>query len=779
MKRRYEFASSSEREKSLVVKLLSFAGVLLVLSLGYALWREYTRVTPLNPDRESGTILPIQTDISETGIGLSNVHEVDAWAEQIGGFSNDDGVFEVKIPLQMVDRPDVNHADPSVPGTIQYYLSQLRMKPADMKARIVLPEGHYYLYGDLGIRIVGMSNIELVGMGKASVIVAPNSIYGYAVEGQYPELEYWQSIVEDLGNTITVINSERVLLSHFRIEGQRQRAIIPDNILLAGAHNSGIALLGVSPEYCVEDKQKIGRVQRLQVEDVVIEDTVMMGIVGFGEISHVSIVDNRIMNTGSSGVQFEWFSYGIISEDDPYTRMLRGIPRDLTIEGNEILNSGSDLYKAGGVLWKDLDPGDDFQISKVGIRLSGVENILVQDNTIIGAREQGILLWSGDRKFVDEYSPNRPLINGYPIAQYPDDPFTHDNRVLSNTIELLQSIDVLKPGIEITNWQRSRSASHDREYVLMSDNVIAGNTLRGTNGISIRGKGVYRTEILRNKVYDGPTGILVWEATEAILSDNLIRGSEFRGIDIRDAKSIEVVNNVVESYATVNHTGCGIYLRHVKRVEISQNQVGTPGNFIDGLAVQIASEITSTYVHIEGNEFPSPFPKFISYNPDNLDGFLAENNSVRGEDVIYDFVSNLDQASISNARQVAHVTSDVVWYQDAIYHHPNPDGKSTITFRDVAVPSNAVLRFHIGYNSIGWEKSSDGTLMEILVNGTVVFGYHLDPKNRLSDRRWLGFEIDLQPYADQSATITFSTSAYQIFGYEWVYWVNPRIVLTR
>jgi len=116
--------------------------------------------------------------------------------------------------------------------------------------------------------------------------------------------------------------------------------------------------------------------------------------------------------------------------------------------------------------------------------------------------------------------------------------------------------------------------------------------------------------------------------------------------------------------------------------------------------------------------------------------------------------------------------------RDVIYLHPN----SNITFTDIAIRDNSSLSFGIGINQLAWNKKGDGVQFKVIVNSRgkkrPIFSKYINPKAKVTDRKWHDFTIDLGPFSNQDISITLKTEGgpKNNIYFDWAGWSNPQIV---
>jgi len=117
-----------------------------------------------------------------------------------------------------------------------------------------------------------------------------------------------------------------------------------------------------------------------------------------------------------------------------------------------------------------------------------------------------------------------------------------------------------------------------------------------------------------------------------------------------------------------------------------------------------------------------------------------------------------------------------------IFHHPVPSNKSAISFINITIPKNAVLKFGIGLDPQVWSpEKGDGALFEIEIQddgaNKTIFSEYIDPKNHVDQRKWNNYELDLSSVINKKSTISFKTACgpNNDCTYDWAWWGSPLI----
>jgi hypothetical protein len=100
---------------------------------------------------------------------------------------------------------------------------------------------------------------------------------------------------------------------------------------------------------------------------------------------------------------------------------------------------------------------------------------------------------------------------------------------------------------------------------------------------------------------------------------------------------------------------------------------------------------------------------------------------------------------------------------------------------NLTLPSKPVLKYGIGLDPAIWNMS-DGVEFQISIeaDGEVqkIFSSILNPKENLTDRRWVDYELNLTNYANKQVKIIFETlpGEKNNINYDWAFWGTPVIL---
>jgi 4-amino-4-deoxy-L-arabinose transferase-like glycosyltransferase len=147
----------------------------------------------------------------------------------------------------------------------------------------------------------------------------------------------------------------------------------------------------------------------------------------------------------------------------------------------------------------------------------------------------------------------------------------------------------------------------------------------------------------------------------------------------------------------------------------------------------------------------------------------------------YYFLDHMNDAVIVEEKE-GYVRARVISVDEkprkVIYLHPN----STITFRDIPIRENSSLSFGIGINQLAWNKKGDGVQFKVIVTSrgkkTLIFSKYINPKAKMTERKWHDFTVDLQRFRNQEISITLKTQSgpKNNIYFDWAGWSNPQII---
>jgi len=136
------------------------------------------------------------------------------------------------------------------------------------------------------------------------------------------------------------------------------------------------------------------------------------------------------------------------------------------------------------------------------------------------------------------------------------------------------------------------------------------------------------------------------------------------------------------------------------------------------------------------------------------------------------------------AQSILNISRDT---RSGIRQHPlplNPEPPHIVISRivyNLTLPSKPVLKYGIGLDPAIWNMS-DGVEFQISIeaDGEVqkIFSSILNPKENLTDRRWVDYELNLTNYANKQVKIIFETlpGKKNNINYDWAFWGTPVIL---
>jgi len=142
--------------------------------------------------------------------------------------------------------------------------------------------------------------------------------------------------------------------------------------------------------------------------------------------------------------------------------------------------------------------------------------------------------------------------------------------------------------------------------------------------------------------------------------------------------------------------------------------------------------------------------------------------------VYYDFFKNFPQAKngviLGNGRSVPpyrfNQVSRGAWLmKDAILQAPGRRWAKVYTSYALHIPADSALKFSIGGSPLLWHREDgDGVFFEVYLydikakKSSKIFSRYLDPKNKISERRWFTYMAGLKKYKGRDLIISFVTS---------------------
>ncbi len=283
---------------------------------------------------------------------------------------------------------------------------------------------------------------------------------------------------------------------------------------------------------------------------------------------------------------------------------------DVTVSDLWVTGSGHDLGNEDAGVFVD---GARAQLNGLtitdtafGVWINGVEEVTVEDSTIIGRTEvyprthrgNGIHLWQAtDAKLINnEITGARDGI----YYQWSNGVVTRDNTLwsLRYGVHYMYSDD---------NWLENNTAtdSHAGFALMVSSNLTMVDNLainnRGASEHGILLKDIQNSQIVGNHVVDNGNGFYVYNAHRNVIERNLVLGNDV-GV-VRTAGSHEqtfvenaFIDNAVPAYSTVNApqawnaSGIGNYWSDARTIDLNNDGVSAiryrPAGVIEELRVE-------------------------------------------------------------------------------------------------------------------------------------------------------------------------------------------------
>jgi tetratricopeptide (TPR) repeat protein len=146
----------------------------------------------------------------------------------------------------------------------------------------------------------------------------------------------------------------------------------------------------------------------------------------------------------------------------------------------------------------------------------------------------------------------------------------------------------------------------------------------------------------------------------------------------------------------------------------------------------------------------------------------------------YNFISQLSSADDEVLSQ-DHIKGDFFVVdgvrKPVLFEHPNSRLSYTV---ELANETN--LAFSLATAPESWTQEGDGVTFTvyIIADGITqqLFSTYIDPKHKVSDRRWHPYVIDLGAYTGKPVTFIFETNAGPAgdYRYDWAGWGEPRVL---
>jgi tetratricopeptide (TPR) repeat protein/O-antigen ligase len=159
------------------------------------------------------------------------------------------------------------------------------------------------------------------------------------------------------------------------------------------------------------------------------------------------------------------------------------------------------------------------------------------------------------------------------------------------------------------------------------------------------------------------------------------------------------------------------------------------------------------------------------------------------EDTIFDFISEIPGAALSESKSLGFIKADSFNINDVqkstIFMHPDSFAEYEILLPKVQPDEKIWLEFSAGLSPDVWNQVGDG--VNFLVSNQagdeiqILYDEYIDPKSNMDDREWKFIRLDLSQYQEQDIKLTFSTQSGPNSNneFDWAGWGDPRIVLEK
>lgn len=341
----------------------------------------------------------------------------------------------------------------------------------------------------------------------AHVVVRDTVVTGHADHG---------ILLADAGN-VTVLNNTLADNGQPDSDGSGLAAVGVEAVGIAGNNVTGSWTQGVH----------VRGSAHVSIRDNAVDDSGRSGI-RVSRSHEVEIHDNAVRSSQSDGLRLFDLPQPYIEnntiEDSARAGVIGWDVGEATLRGNDVSDSRSRalwLFDRSGLDGQRLTiVNNTVTASYMGLHVSGVEEVQIQDNRLVEHRNRGMSLW---RLGHVELVANDVSGNG-------------------------------GPGVSAGSWETARVASN-----AFADNDGPGFDLATAGEIALRGNGV---------VDNGASGVEIDRTDRVRLMDNTLEGNAHSGLRVRDVDDVELVGNDV---AANGHHGAKLF--ELNQARVLDNQV--------------------------------------------------------------------------------------------------------------------------------------------------------------------------------------------------------------
>ncbi|MHB8134993.1 MAG: tetratricopeptide repeat protein [Anaerolineaceae bacterium] len=156
-------------------------------------------------------------------------------------------------------------------------------------------------------------------------------------------------------------------------------------------------------------------------------------------------------------------------------------------------------------------------------------------------------------------------------------------------------------------------------------------------------------------------------------------------------------------------------------------------------------------------------------------------------DTVYDFVSNLAKANLSDTVYKGFIKA--TYFQingdrkTTIFMHPDSFAEYEINLPVLKTGEELYLNFWTGLSPEVWNQAGDGVnfviILEDGINSQEIFSTYMDPKQNIEDRNWRLEKINLSAYQGKGIKLKFMTTSgpNNDDRFDWAGWGDPAIII--
>lgn len=346
------------------------------------------------------------------------------------------------------------------------------------------------------------------------------------------------------------------------------------------------------------------------------------------------------------------------------------------------------------------------------------------------------------------------LASAYPIKllYFDDDVFTLDKKWL------LDFLEIYKKDIKLPFRVNVRVETIDRETLFALKEAGCDMIQIGVE----HGDENFRKEILNRRMSNEQIENVFRWAQEADIRTWSFNMIGFPGETVQSARStIEINRKLKPDHLQISvfnpYPGTELYELCLQKGYFSENARTTDGFFNPEFPLELPT--------ISKEELKALHREMVELS-EALEAQKKLERKYKGRKVLYDFTDMLPNAEITQPEE-GYVKQTYFSIDDDLRKTLQAHPPSKVSYR-LRIPVDAILEFALGVHPSVWDRAEgEGIIFSIELTPLKIFGkkekiflssHHLDPRRRLTDRKWHEFSVDLSRFANKKVVLSFTTN---------------------